>query len=108
MVTCSGVSFFHGGNDCQKGMGLIMLILIGTVPAAYALNRTMHESEVGTRSVTPQGVAALAAFAGTVSEEVGRYHSLDKVPAGRMVNIRNDKMDHSTHSGCSGPRCAIY
>ena len=32
------MSFFHGSNDGQKGMGLIMLILIGTVPTAYALN----------------------------------------------------------------------
>src|SRR3984885_14793994 len=46
ILTCTGVSFFHGGNDGQKGMGLIMLILIGTVPTAYALNRTMHEGEV--------------------------------------------------------------
>src|ERR1700753_1516129 len=46
VLTCTGVSFFHGGNDGQKGMGLIMLILIGTVPGAYALNRTMHEGEV--------------------------------------------------------------
>jgi PiT family inorganic phosphate transporter len=125
VLTCSGVSFFHGGNDGQKGMGLIMLILIGTVPTAYALNRTMHERDVSTfvavstqaqttlsrysagaaapadphaaamdvvraRSVTPQGVAALAALAGSVSKEVGQYHSMDKVPAGSMVNIRND------------------
>ena len=33
--------FAHGSNDGQKGMGLIMLILIGTVPTAYALNRAM-------------------------------------------------------------------
>src|ERR1700684_1689396 len=46
ILTCTGVSFFHGGNDGQKGMGLIMLILIGTVPTAYALNRTMHEEDV--------------------------------------------------------------
>ncbi len=38
ILTCTGVSFFHGSNDGQKGMGLIMLILIGTVPTAYALN----------------------------------------------------------------------
>jgi PiT family inorganic phosphate transporter len=41
ILTCGGVSFFHGSNDGQKGMGLIMLILIGTVPMAYALNRAM-------------------------------------------------------------------
>jgi len=44
IFTCTGVSFFHGSNDGQKGMGLIMLILIGTVPTAYALNRAMPES----------------------------------------------------------------
>src|SRR5215475_6990383 len=32
LLTCTGVSFAHGSNDGQKGMGLIMLILIGTVP----------------------------------------------------------------------------
>src|SRR5215467_7390149 len=37
-LTCTGVSFAHGSNDGQKGMGLIMLILVGVVPATYALN----------------------------------------------------------------------
>ena len=46
IFTCTGVSFFHGSNDGQKGMGLIMLILIGTVPTAYALNRSLPESHV--------------------------------------------------------------
>ncbi|MGD0960329.1 MAG: inorganic phosphate transporter, partial [Methylomonas sp.] len=41
ILTCTGVSFAHGSNDGQKGMGLIMLILVGTVPMAYALNRSM-------------------------------------------------------------------
>ena len=38
VLTCTGVSFAHGSNDGQKGMGLIMLILIGILPGAYALN----------------------------------------------------------------------
>ncbi len=41
ILTCTGVSFAHGSNDGQKGMGLIMLILVGTVPMAYVLNRAM-------------------------------------------------------------------
>jgi PiT family inorganic phosphate transporter len=41
VLTCTGVSFFHGSNDGQKGMGLIMLILIGTVPTTYALNHAV-------------------------------------------------------------------
>ena len=46
ILTCTGVSFAHGSNDGQKGMGLIMLILVGTVPTAYALNRAMPESQM--------------------------------------------------------------
>src|SRR5208283_6131927 len=37
VLTCTGVSFGHGSNDGQKGMGLIMLILIGIVPTTYAV-----------------------------------------------------------------------
>ena len=44
--TCTGVSFAHGSNDGQKGMGLIMLVLIGIVPAAYALDMGSSQEEV--------------------------------------------------------------
>src|SRR6516162_6670995 len=46
IFTCTGVSFAHGSNDGQKGMGLIMLILIGTVPTAFALNRALPDSQI--------------------------------------------------------------
>ncbi len=46
ILTCTGVSFAHGSNDGQKGMGLIMLILIGTVPTAYALNHAVGFTQV--------------------------------------------------------------
>jgi inorganic phosphate transporter, PiT family len=45
LLTCTGVSFAHGSNDGQKGMGLIMLILIGTVPTAYALNHAVTKKQ---------------------------------------------------------------
>jgi PiT family inorganic phosphate transporter len=44
IATCTGVSFAHGSNDGQKGMGLLMLILIGAVPTAYALNHALPAS----------------------------------------------------------------
>ena len=46
VLNCTGVSFFHGSNDGQKGMGLIMLILIGTVPGGICA-----ESSAGARDV---------------------------------------------------------
>ena len=46
ILTCGGVSYAHGSNDGQKGMGLIMLILVGTVPTAYALNHAIGTKDV--------------------------------------------------------------
>jgi inorganic phosphate transporter, PiT family len=73
VFTCSAVSFAHGGNDGQKGMGLIMLILIGAAPTAFSVNRTMSDAampkflqtsaaaeQVLIRHAGPQGVSATA------------------------------------------------
>jgi inorganic phosphate transporter, PiT family len=46
ICTCGGVSYAHGSNDGQKGMGLIMLILVGTVPTAYALNHAVSSNQI--------------------------------------------------------------
>lgn len=46
IFTCTGVSFAHGSNDGQKGMGLIMLILIGCVPLAYSLNKNVDSAHM--------------------------------------------------------------
>jgi inorganic phosphate transporter, PiT family len=59
VLTCTGVSFAHGSNDGQKGMGLIMLILIGTVPTAYALNRAMPTSQMEMFRTTSAAASAI-------------------------------------------------
>lgn len=62
ILTCSGVSFAHGSNDGQKGMGLIMLILVGTLPMAYALDRAVPVTRttqfVAVAQVTHQGLSS--------------------------------------------------
>jgi PiT family inorganic phosphate transporter len=58
VLTCTGVSFAHGSNDGQKGMGLIMLILVGTVPMAYGLNRAMPDSEMDRFAAVAQATQA--------------------------------------------------
>jgi inorganic phosphate transporter, PiT family len=45
-LTCTAVSFFHGMNDGQKGIGLMMLVLIGVVPAHFALNQEIDPYSV--------------------------------------------------------------
>jgi inorganic phosphate transporter, PiT family len=59
ILTCTGVSFAHGSNDGQKGMGLIMLILIGTVPTTYALNKALPDSQVAVFEQTSTGAATI-------------------------------------------------
>ncbi|HEY2630375.1 MAG TPA: inorganic phosphate transporter [Usitatibacter sp.] len=58
ILTCTGVSFAHGSNDGQKGMGLIMLILVGTVPLTYALNRSMPVDEMAKFTAVAQATQA--------------------------------------------------
>jgi PiT family inorganic phosphate transporter len=70
ILTCTLVSFFHGSNDGQKGMGLIMLILIGTVPTAYALNRSLPESQI------EQFTANSAAASAVIEKKATGYNVL--------------------------------
>ena len=62
-LTCTGVSFAHGSNDGQKGMGLIMLILVGTVPTAYALNHAVtHKDSDDFIAVSQQAAGVLSKY----------------------------------------------
>ena len=90
ILTCSGVSFAHGSNDGQKGMGLIMLILIGTVPTAYALNR----------AVSPRETQAFVAVSHEAADVLGRYGS-EPITAGEprseiATYIRSKEMTPAT------------
>ena len=69
--TCTGVSFAHGSNDGQKGMGLIMLILIGVLPTAYALNRAMPDSAI------PPFLSASTQVAGVLDQRAGGVAAAD-------------------------------
>jgi PiT family inorganic phosphate transporter len=46
ILTCTSVSYSHGSNDGQKGVGLVMLILIGIVPAYFALNSNISPTSL--------------------------------------------------------------
>ena len=81
ILTCTGVSFFHGSNDGQKGMGLIMLILIGTVPTTYALNH----------AVTAQQSQDFIA----VSSPGGRHPG--QICAGKCLHRRSARRCHGLH-----------
>jgi PiT family inorganic phosphate transporter len=59
VLTCTLVSVFHGSNDAQKGMGLIMLILVGIVPGAFALNMGTDVKVVQSATAEMSSVASI-------------------------------------------------
>ena len=94
IATCTGVSFAHGSNDGQKGMGLIMLILIGTVPTAYALNRALPESQVVKFQQTSAAASKVIAAKGAGHSIIGdprpavtQYVSLHKINEGTYPSL---------------------
>jgi PiT family inorganic phosphate transporter len=104
ILTCGGVSYAHGSNDGQKGMGLIMLILVGTVPTAYALNHAVTSKQIGTflstssamvetldkyvdkNAIIPDEQAELETFVSTKKYEPGVMLALRQI----VVDVRNE------------------
>ncbi len=73
IFTCTGVSFAHGSNDGQKGMGLIMLILIGLVPLAYSLNKNLDQAHLQSfEQLSTQTASAIYANYQDIPDEQAR------------------------------------
>jgi PiT family inorganic phosphate transporter len=81
--TCTGVSFAHGSNDGQKGMGLIMLVLIGIVPAAYALDMGTDGREI----------AAVAAAARELEQELSAKPLVDWMAALKEEHVASRRVE---------------
>jgi phosphate/sulfate permease len=79
MATSLGVSFAHGSNDGQKGMGIIMLILFGLFPEAYKLDPANNAIPLWVKLIVAV-VLACGTMVGwkrvvtTVGERIGRQH----------------------------------
>jgi len=96
ILTCTGVSFAHGSNDGQKGMGLIMLILIGTVPTAYALNHALTpQDSIDFIAVSQQAANALDKYVskdaviGDPRDEVKEFVRTKEFTPNTMMALRN-------------------
>src|SRR3974390_3013955 len=91
VFTCTAVSFAHGSNDGQKGMGLIMLILIGTVPTAYALNRALPDSQLAQFSVNS------AAASKVIEEKAAGYNILGNPRPAVTEYVAHHKISEGTY-----------
>ena len=91
ILTCTSVSFAHGSNDGQKGMGLIMLILIGTVPTAYALNRAMPAPQM------TEFRTASAAAAAVIQQQAAGYSVLGDPRPAVTLYVSQRKISEGTY-----------
>src|SRR6516162_3725283 len=103
ILTCTGVSFAHGSNDGQKGMGLIMLILIGTVPTAYALNHAITAKQSADFiAVSRSAASAMDNYVGPDAvvadprEDVKEYVRTRDFTPNTMLALRNTINDVGT------------
>ena len=79
ILTCTGVSFAHGTNDGQKGMGLILLILIGVIPGVFALN-------LGLDAKTFSALNAQSSSAGSVLHRLSASDPVSPADATSVIN----------------------
>ena len=91
ILTCTLVSFFHGSNDGQKGMGLIMLILIGTVPTAYALNRALPDSQLQTFAARSQAASAV------IEQKASGYNVLGNPRPAVTAYVSSHELNEGTY-----------
>ena len=92
ILTCSGVSLSHGANDGQKGVGLIMLILIGIVPAKFALDASRAPGELGAHLSKAQAVVYKIDTTQFSGLERDYYHAVTKSLADlKAVNLTQAK-----------------
>ncbi len=91
ILTCTLVSFFHGSNDGQKGMGLIMLILIGTVPTAYALNRALPDSQLQTFASRSQAASAV------IEQKASGYNVLGNPRPAVTAYVSSHELNEGTY-----------
>jgi PiT family inorganic phosphate transporter len=90
MFTCTGVSFAHGSNDGQKGMGLIMLILVGIIPATFALKPDSTAAEI---QALRNELASTALYCNAHAGSAGD-HQLSPITSKEAVSIISEYMHH--------------
>ena len=89
-ITCSLVSFFHGSNDGQKGIGLIMLIMIVFMPKDYVLNPAQDIKATYTEMSIVKEYLTKSNAANLTAKEVEVYNKTNEL-LDNVLAITKDK-----------------
>ncbi|MDX1927093.1 MAG: inorganic phosphate transporter [Pirellulaceae bacterium] len=97
IATCGLVSFSHGSNDGQKGIGLMMLVLIGIIPAKFALDERYGDQEIAQSLVQVQQTFEAASSKLTDAKSQGILQAAS-VPLAALNGLTSE-MDDTIREG---------
>ena len=90
ITTCTLVSFFHGSNDGQKGVGLLMLILIAFLPVKFAVNHSISNDKIlASLNKTEQVISRNASLAKGASSKIITHLDSDIVKTKAQLASKN-------------------
>jgi PiT family inorganic phosphate transporter len=99
LITCTGVSFSHGSNDGQKGVGLIMLIMIAVVPSYFAID---HSKDLSDYRKTISQVQT--SYSKVDVKSLSKADSFEYAKINSLINDLNVKMgDKTSFAEFNGP-----
>lgn len=99
IATGAGVSFAHGSNDGQKGMGLIMIILIGVLPTYYALNMNSQQYKIQQTHDSAQNLSKFyAQNKDTLNQLVSEKHLISALKTKNTIDECNVNQVYETTS----------
>ncbi|MCS7017885.1 MAG: inorganic phosphate transporter [Cytophagales bacterium] len=105
ILTCTGVSYSHGSNDGQKGIGLVMLVLVSFSPVYFALDTSKDSQQLNSglagfqrtiqqinlQELAKRDSAQLADINSKLTwmqQELIKYGSLDNLPPEERFEFR--------------------
>lgn len=75
-ITCGLVSFFHGQNDGQKGVGIIMMILIAILPGQFAIDEKVNLQSINANVDKIEVLLSKADTTKFGEKELKAYHDI--------------------------------
>jgi inorganic phosphate transporter, PiT family len=98
-TTCGLVSYFHGKNDGQKGVGLVMMILIAILPTYYSIDDAVDLQNINKNLITVESMIASSDTSKFGEDEYKNFHAIqkhkDSYISSVALNVSSNQLDAS-------------
>jgi PiT family inorganic phosphate transporter len=91
IATCTGVSFSHGSNDGQKGVGLVMIILIAIIPAQFAIDKSKDPTKLYSAAYSIEQTFSKIDTTKSNADDLKLYKSITKSAGSISITLKDIK-----------------